>query len=123
MEIEVEQVDKTDKEAVLQSMTALQSKYDDRIKFFVDSYEQSELKNDPNKVDPDVKPIKSEDIYKQQHTSWFYQFKLIAQRSIRTQIRLPAAGRVKVAATIFVALLCLAIYWDIDEDKAGIQNR
>lgn len=123
MEIEVEQVDKTDKEAVQQSMTALQSKYDDRIKFFVDSYENSELKNDPNKVDPDVKPIKSEDVYKQQHTSWFYQFKLIAQRSIRTQIRLPAAGRVKIAATIFVALLCLAIYWDIDEDKAGIQNR
>mgnify|MGYP006099147969 CR=1 FL=1 len=47
MEIEIEQVDKTDKEAVLQSMSQLQNRYDDRIKFFVDSYFKSELKNDP----------------------------------------------------------------------------
>jgi len=38
-------------------------------------------------------------------------------------VRLPAAGIVKIAATIFVAILCLVIYWDIGEDKAGIQNR
>mgnify|MGYP006099147999 CR=1 FL=1 len=41
-------------------------------------------------------------------------------RSFRTQARLPGAGIVKVAATIFVAVLCLVIYWDIDEDKAGV---
>lgn len=65
-------------------MTALQTKYDDRITSFVDAYESSDLKNDPNLTDPDVKPINDVDIYNKQKTSQFYQLQLIIMRSFLT---------------------------------------
>jgi ABC-type multidrug transport system permease subunit len=44
-------------------------------------------------------------------------------RSFMNQARLPQQSYIKVGATVFVAALCLVIYWDIDDDKAGVQNR
>ena len=65
-------VDPNDKLAVEKANNDVQKTYNERIKLFNDSYNASELKNDPNEQYQGIEPISSKDIYNKQQTSWCY---------------------------------------------------
>ena len=55
--IEKDDYDPDDKEALTRSMSMINVTYEDRVKKFDQSYQNSELKNDPNSMHPDVKAL------------------------------------------------------------------
>jgi hypothetical protein len=61
--IERADVDPTDKAAVEKAFKDVQTTYDQRIKLFNDSYNESNLKNDPDQMATDITPITNIDVY------------------------------------------------------------
>mmetsp|Transcript_15731 Transcript_15731/g.26535 ORF Transcript_15731/g.26535 Transcript_15731/m.26535 type:complete len:505 (+) Transcript_15731:642-2156(+) len=121
--IEAEDIDPNDQQAVQRSHSNIQQTYDQRIKHFVSSYEKSSLTSDPNApLEEGVSPIDHGDmsLYSQ---SWCTEFAILSKRNFLSQLRIPQQSVFRVFGAVFVALLCILLYHNIDGSKAGVQNR
>jgi len=104
---------------------ALPAKYKKRIDHFVDSYESSELRNDPVKMikDCSAEPVSKDDNLSNR-THWCYEFGLLAKRNLLNQARLPSILFVKMFVLLVMGCICIAIYGEgLDGSKEGVQNR
>ena len=59
----------------------------------------------------------------QQQASWCFQFKLLAQRNFKNMIRLPQTSYVKLIVTVITSLFCVVLFYNVQDDAAGVQNR
>lgn len=55
--------------------------------------------------------------------SWMYQFSLLSQRNFLNIIRLPQTSWVKLIVTCLTAAFCVVLFYDVQGDIAGVQNR
>lgn len=55
--------------------------------------------------------------------SWMYQFSLLSQRNFLNIIRLPQTSWVKFIVTCLTAAFCVVLFYDVQGDIAGVQNR
>jgi ABC-type multidrug transport system ATPase subunit len=93
--IEAEDFDDQDKDAVEKSQAAVNETYNKRIQHFDQSYNQSELKNDPNASDPEAKSIDS-NFVQTYNLPWSSELGLLAKRNIVSQVRIPASSYMKL---------------------------
>jgi len=93
--------------------------YEKRIKTFVDSYEASSLKNDPEQLTLGVVAL-DDTVSHSNRTSWCYEFWLLAKRNTLNQIRLPILSGVRIMTSVVIAVICIFIYSGLGDGKAGI---
>ena len=55
--------------------------------------------------------------------SWLYQFSLLSQRNFLNIVRLPQTSWVKLIVTCLTAAFCVVLFYDVQGDIAGVQNR
>lgn len=48
---------------------------------------------------------------------------MLAKRNILNQVRLPQSSYIKIFAAVFISVICIIIYYDVPESKAGVQDR
>lgn len=48
---------------------------------------------------------------------------LLVQRDLLRQVRLPQSSYIKLLTTIFISVVCILIYYDVQGDVKGVQNR
>lgn len=54
---------------------------------------------------------------------WCYQFRLLAMRNFLNITRLPQTSYVKLIVTCLTAVFCIILFFDVQGDVAGVQNR
>lgn len=101
----------------------MQQVYTQRIEEFSNLYLKSALKNDPTAVDESVVPLEAGDAAAKQQASWCTQFNLLATRNFLNIIRLPQTSYVKVIVASLTALFCVALFYNVQGDTEGVQNR
>lgn len=47
---------------------------------------------------------------------WFYQFGLLSKRNFLNTLRLPQTSYVKLFVTVFTALFCIVLFYDVGGD-------
>lgn len=99
----------------------IQNKYAELIVYFDTEYQKSKLVCDHEYVDPSVEALSADKATAM--APWCFQFKLLTSRNFQNLIRLPQTSVVKVVVTIVVALFAIILYWQVDNDVAGVQNR
>mmetsp|Transcript_2454 Transcript_2454/g.3750 ORF Transcript_2454/g.3750 Transcript_2454/m.3750 type:complete len:507 (-) Transcript_2454:27-1547(-) len=118
--IEGEDIDADDKKALERSHSMIQVTYDQRIDTFHQSYQKSELKNDPNEVHPEAKALSAESLAS---NTWGYEFSLLAKRNALNQWRLPHQTTIKFGSAIIISLITIILYQGLEGNKEGVQNR
>merc|ERR1712127_365200 len=90
---------------------AIDAQYAALIKYFHDSYEASELRNDPDVKHPDCIPITGDEEAISVVTPWCYQYKLLATRNFLNVVRLPQTSYVKLLTTCVTATFVAFFFW------------
>mmetsp|Transcript_23288 Transcript_23288/g.17718 ORF Transcript_23288/g.17718 Transcript_23288/m.17718 type:complete len:90 (+) Transcript_23288:646-915(+) len=57
------------------------------------------------------------------HKAWCYQFGLLLKRNFLNQYRLPQTSTVKLLVVIITALFTIILYYNIEDNLQGVQNR
>lgn len=101
---------------------AVREKYSKAIAFFDEKYQTSlEMKNDHNYVDPSATELDANMATRM--ASWCLQFYLLADRNLKNVLRLPQTSYIKLMVTTITAAFCMILYWQVEDDKAGVMNR
>lgn len=115
-----EEADTLDKEEMRKSKSDVMDKYSERIEFFYSSYIKSDLRVDHEAKDPEASNLDQTHV---QLAPWCYQFGLLAKRNFLNLMRLPSTSYVKLIVTIATALLCIILFYNVEDSQQGIQNR
>ena len=81
------------------------------------------MKNDPSLIDDRCVPLEQNDAYLTQAAGWCEQFGLLARRNFLNIVRLPQTSYVKLMVTCLTSLFCVVLFYNVQEDAAGVQNR
>ncbi len=101
----------------------IEKEYQERITYFVDSYEKSQLRNDPEQIAPGVNPLDMGAGNQGMYTTGFcYQFGLLCRRNFLNLIRLPQTSYVKLLTTCLTAVFAILLFFDTGTDAPGVQN-
>lgn len=73
-------------------------------------------------MDPKVRPLSEVPDQSNKHSAgrWLSEFKLLVERDVLKQMRLPISSYVKVMTTLFVSAICVVIYHDVGGDIQGV---
>ena len=76
-------------------------------------------------MDPKIRPLSEgkDQKHKDSAGRWVSEFKLLVERDVLKQMRLPISSYVKVMTTLFVSFICVVIYHNVGGDIQGVQNR
>lgn len=118
----IEMKDTDDAEELVRRKTELERDYQSKIKDFVEKYEQSELRNDPDDIHPEAYPLKGVD-HKTYQAGIIVQFWYLFLRTLRNNYRLPLTSYIKIISTIIQAIMILLVYGKLDHDQQSIQSR
>ena len=116
----IEKPDSEDQDELQRSVREVATVYTERINEFSKSYQQSNLRNDPNLVDPNVVALQVNDDQLKQQASWCYQFQLLANRNFLNMMRLPQTSYVKLLVTVLTSLFCVVLFYHVTGDAAGV---
>jgi ABC-type multidrug transport system ATPase subunit len=98
-----------------------QEEYNIYVEYYDKCYQESDLKNDPTILCPDLPQLKVNASGKLA-TGFIFQFKLLARRNFLNMIRLPQTSYVKAMTTIATALFACLLFWNVPHTNQGIQN-
>ena len=99
----------------------IEKRYAELIEYFDQEYTKSALKNDEHAVDPSAEKLNTDQATVM--ASWCFQFSLLAKRNFQNLLRLPQTSYVKLVVTVITACFALILYWNVQDDVAGVQNR
>ena len=118
----MDDVDDDDHEELVRSRTIIEESYKAKIIDLYEKYENSELRNDPDDVHPEVKELST--VKEKEHRANICkQFYYLFVRSMRNIIRLPISSYVKIISTIVVALMTILVFRQLGHNERSIQNR
>lgn len=109
----------TETGSFIQDRSRIEQIYLETIALFVTKYHESELCNDHTYKHPECLPIEN-DRESSVTTGFCFQFKLLAARNFANIIRLPQTSYVKVLTTILTALFASLLFWNVQQNKAGV---
>ena len=99
----------------------IEEEYQERIKYFVDSYEASQLCNKADEIAPGVRELDMGAGNQGSYTTGFcYQFGLLCRRNFLNLIRLPQTSYVKLLTTCLTACFAILLFFDTGFDNAGV---
>lgn len=122
MSIEAYEIDDADQDELQRRKTEIEHEYKNKIHQMHDKYEASELKNDPESEHPEAQPL-GEDGGKGYKASFVKQFCLLAQRSFKNTLRLPAELVNKLAIPICIAIMIILVFGRLGDGASSIQSR
>jgi ATP-binding cassette, subfamily G (WHITE), eye pigment precursor transporter len=122
MSIEAYEVDAEDQEELRKRRTEVEDSYKKKIDMLSSQYENSEFRCDFESVHPEAKPLQKHDEnnYK---AGICKQYCLLLQRGFRNILRLPLTSYFRIIAIIFIALLIVLVFGQLDTDAQSIQSR
>lgn len=121
--IEKEDIDPNDKDAQESSTALIMNTYNELIEKFHNSYQASELKNDPSRTFEGMKALDFDRFFQDKNMGWCNEFWMLLKRNMISIVRIPLTSFILVVATAIQAAVAVLIYQNIDETKSGVQDR
>ena len=97
----------------------IQEEYSQRIEYFNQSYQKSDLKNDYKFLSTEVQPINESDVFAGQ-AGWCFQLGLLLRRNFLNTLRLPQTSYVKLIVTIITAVFTIILFQNCDGTIQGV---
>lgn len=119
----MEDPDDEDEDQLRRKRTELEHKYEERILYFYNQYENSALRCDPDSHHPEAKPLAREDEANHYRPSLLRQFCLLLQRSLRNEIRIPISSYGNIMGYTVTGIIILLIFGYLGDDEQSIQGR
>lgn len=115
-------VDAENEEEVQRSKSKIEESYKEKIIYFNDKYEESELRSDPDSLHPDAKDFSEQDVteYRPKRVR---QFWLLLMRSFKNIFRLPLASYAKTMTYLITSIIVILVYGHLNHDTQSIQTR
>lgn len=101
----------------------IEGDYRKKIEFLSDKYKNSEYKVDEDSRHPEATELGKNNETKQYSPNCFKQFFLLILRNFRNIIRLPIESYGKIISYLFVAIMILLIWGQLNKDEQSIQSR
>lgn len=114
--------DTDNQEDLHRTKTMIEEDYKAKILELSTKYEQSEYRNDPDIMHPEVEEL-SQIHEKFDRIGVLTQFWYLLARALKDQFRLPFASYVKFVTNIIIAVIAVLVYGKLGTDYQSIQNR
>jgi hypothetical protein len=98
--IEKEDIDPADKNALESSSILVQNTYKELIEKFDKAYQASELKNDPRRTFPGMQKLNFDEFFKGKNMSWCNEFTMLLKRNMLNLARIPVTSFLNVISII-----------------------
>lgn len=122
MSIEKYEYDGEDPEELNKRKSQIEDDYNQKLKFLIDQYENSEFKCKWDDVDPNIQVLDKTD-KSQYRVGIFTQFFILQLRAFKNIFRLPISSYVKVISAFILSIMVILIYGRLGNDRPGIQSR
>ena len=107
---------------LVKSQDQVVAEYTQRIDYFSECYQKSDLKNNTKANFQGMQEINESDV-QQNSAPWLYQLGLLLKRNFLNTARLPQTSYVKLIVTIITAVFAIILFQNCDGTVQGVQNR